>query len=339
MKFSSSTLLAFVATSFAPSLVQAEFEWAGTFDLSASSHVWSMEATDGVYPDASMKLVFYSSDHTDSDAIEELEEGAEGLIDGTCDDLPDGGTVSGIPSDGICYNFVVGSEDISLFTIDTTGLTGLVVFTEHHPVEFEATQHYFQTADGEDVEPVAVEDGGEGHGHDHGHEDHGDESEEEGEKLGMSCACAAEEYGYVIDCLDTTAMADALALLKSSACASDCSSTVCQENWLIVQTHHDYCDSDAIPQEVEADFHDFDTACKSCDIARAAVDGAAACPVVDCEDGSGNEAYAHLVDHGCLQDCSDAECEADFLILTTVHDTCDHDALTTASEEGKPAHN
>ena len=55
-------------------------------------------------------------------------------------------------------------------------MTGLAVFAQHVPTEFERDQHYLKDSSGTDIEPVAQEGAG-GHHHDHG--DHGGESEEE----------------------------------------------------------------------------------------------------------------------------------------------------------------
>merc|ERR1719265_2325940 len=43
----------------------------------------------------------------------------------------------------------------SLFTIDTTGVSGVVIFAEHVPTEFEATAHYLKDDHGDDIEPIA----------------------------------------------------------------------------------------------------------------------------------------------------------------------------------------
>ena len=91
---------------------------------------------------------------------------------------------------------------------------------------------------------------------DHAHEDeHGHEAEK--------CACMAEEMGFAMDCSDTAAMMEALMVLKSSGCNTDCSSPECEKNWYIVQAHHDYCDESAMPNEIEDDFHDYDEVCES----------------------------------------------------------------------------
>ena len=47
-----------------------------------------------------------------------------------------------------------------------------------------------------------------------------------------------------------------------------------------------------------------------------------------------DDAYALLVDGGCGLDCSSTECRDAFFILRVVHDECDHNTLSRASEEG-----
>ena len=149
-----------------------------------------------------------------------------------------------------------------------------------------------------------------------------------------SCACEAEEFGYQIDCEAQGVMLDALSFLKTNGCASDCSSADCEKNYLIVQTHHDYCPQDKIPEEVEDGFHDYDTSCIPCEIFRAFTEGAPDCPTPNCDDNSGNDAYAALAEAGCGVDCSSDACRDNFFILRATHDLCEHDTLSRASEEG-----
>jgi len=149
-----------------------------------------------------------------------------------------------------------------------------------------------------------------------------------------SCACEAEEFNFDINCSDTEAMITAMTFLKTSGCAADCSSPECEKNYLIVQSHHDYCPEEGVPEEVEDGFHDYDETCTACEISRPFVDGAPDCPIPNCNDNSGNDAYAALVDKGCGIDCASSECRDSFFTLRVVHDLCDHDTLSRASEEG-----
>ena len=177
---------------------------------------------------------------------------------------------------------------------------------------------------GTDIEPV-LQEGAEGHDHSHGHGH--DKAEYE------KCACAAKKFNFAIDCTARVAMLDSLALLKSAGCATDCSSDACEMAYLIVQSHHDYCPEDKVPDEVEDGFHDYDTSCTPCEIQRSYITGAPNCPAAKC-DNSGNDAYAALVDGGCQTDCSSDTCRDNFFILRVEHDLCAHDTLSRATEEG-----
>ena len=301
------------------------FEWAGAFTLADSMHQWSMQMVGGAYADPSMRMVLYSVANASAAAIESLEAGSEPLITGSaCPVIEAGQTINGITAAGSCYELHVGTGPDSLYPMDTTGITGLVIFAQHVPVEFERDMHYLKDSAGTDIEPVAQE-GGDGHSHDHGGDD--------GPK--QACGCRAADLGLNIDCTATAAMTDALGMLKSSGCATDCTSDACKKAWFVVQVHHDYCTTDVIPPAIEDDFHDFDETCDSCAIERIFVPGAPDCPVPNCDDQSGNQAYEFLVDNGCSTGCStDSTCQARFLTLRTVHDGCPHDTLTTRSEEG-----
>lgn len=151
---------------------------------------------------------------------------------------------------------------------------------------------------------------------------------------GGSCACEAEELGFTIDCADTNAMLDALAFLNANACSADCSSEECEKNFYIVQAHHDFCPEEGIPEAIEDGFHDFDEVCTHCGIARPFVEGAPTCPTPNCDDNSGNDAYTNLVENGCNIDCSSDTCRDLFFLLRITHDACEHDTLSTFSEEG-----
>ena len=147
------------------------------------------------------------------------------------------------------------------------------------------------------------------------------------------CACEAEEFGFEIDCSNTDAMIAAMTNLQTLGCSSDCSSAECEKNWLLVQTHHDYCPEAGVPEVIEDGFHDYDEVCVHCAISQKSISGADPCPAATC-DNSGNDAYAAAINAGCENDCSSQECIGHYFTLKMVHDTCDHDVLTQAAEEG-----
>ena len=139
------------------------------------------------------------------------------------------------------------------------------------------------------------------------------------------CACEAEEFGFEIDCDNTDAMLEAMTKLQTLGCSADCPpDSECAIQFLIVQSHHDYCPEANIPEVVEDGFHDYDEVCAHCAIARKSISGVNLCPAVTC-DNSGNDAYAAAINAGCENDCSSQECIDYFQTLNTVHDTCAHD--------------
>ena len=151
------------------------------FQISDTSHTWSMQKVDGAYADPSMRLVLIPTTTPDEPTIHTLEDAATTLIEAEdCTVVEDTESITSIASDGSCFELHVGTGDDSSYTIDTTGLTGLAVFAQHVPIEFERDQHYLKNSAGEDVEPAAEESTGGGH-HDHG--SHGAEGEIGAEEL------------------------------------------------------------------------------------------------------------------------------------------------------------
>ena len=150
------------------------FEWAGIFAMSDASHTWSMQKVNGAYADPSMRLVLIPTDTPDEATLHSLEGGVEALIEGDCTVVEDGETMQNIADTGTCFELHVGTGDDSTFNMDTTGLSGLAIYAQHVPTEFERDQHYLKDSTGADIEPVAQEGGG-----DHGHHGHGDHDEHE----------------------------------------------------------------------------------------------------------------------------------------------------------------
>ena len=152
------------------------FEWAGIFEMNDATHTWSMQKVGGDYADPTMKLVLIPTDTPTEETMHDLEGGVEALMDGACTVVEDGETMSPIAADGSCFELHVGSGDDSFFTIDTAGISGMAMYAQHVPTEFERDQHYLKDSAGTDIEPVAQEGAG-AHGHgDHG--DHGDDHDD-----------------------------------------------------------------------------------------------------------------------------------------------------------------
>lgn len=143
-----------------------EFEWAGVFEMNDDSHTWSMQKVDGDYADPTMWLVLIPTDTPDEGTMHALESGVDALVDAGCTVVEDGESMSSIAADGTCFELHVGTGDDSTFTIDTAGITGMAMYAQHVPTEFERDQHYLKDSAGEDIEPVAQEGAG---AHDHGH--------------------------------------------------------------------------------------------------------------------------------------------------------------------------
>lgn len=152
---------------------------------------------------------------------------------------------------------------------------------------------------------------------------------------GHTCACEAEEFGFKLDCANTTTMTSALEYLKTNGCAADCpEESECHIHFLIIQSHHDYCPEADIPEAIEDGLHDFEDKCPGCDIRRAFTEGAPDCPAAVCDDESGPAAYTAALDGGCLTDCTSDACKDSFTTLRVVHDSCPHDTLSSDAEKG-----
>ena len=137
----------------------------------------------GEYADPSMRLVLIPTDTVTEEGLHGLEGGVKALIEGdSCTVVEDGESMTAIAPEGSCFELHVGTGDDSSYTIDTTGMSGLAVFAQHVPIEFERDQHYLKDSSGTDIEPVAQEGAGE---HDHG--SHGDHGDEHGEHEGAMC--------------------------------------------------------------------------------------------------------------------------------------------------------
>jgi len=85
-----------------------------------------------------------------------------------------------------------------------------------------------------------------------------------------------------------------LTYLGNNNCAADCKVAECERNWLIVQTHYNYCPETGIPELIEDGCHDYDESCKACKIRRLFPEGAPNYPAPNCEDTSGNDTYTSL---------------------------------------------
>ena len=143
----------------APLLAAAQdYEWAGIFNSADTSHTWTMQkaSVGGAYADAAMWLVIIPTDTVTAANMETLEAGVAALVTAGCADTAAGGTMTPATPGGSCFNLQVdATNDDSTWTIDTTGLTGMAIYAQHVPTEFERDAHYLKDSSGTDIEPVA----------------------------------------------------------------------------------------------------------------------------------------------------------------------------------------
>jgi hypothetical protein len=149
----------------------------------------------------------------------------------------------------------------------------------------------------------------------------------------QSCACEAEENGFSIDCSNGELLLDTLATLIADDCSKDCSSKACHKNFLIVQSHHDFCLHDEVPSPVEDAFHDFEEVCDHCSITRKRDPDLSNCPVSVC-DKRGDQAYQALLTEGCVISCTSSTCGKNYQILRAEHDNCDDGTISESAETG-----
>merc|ERR1719191_2436010 len=118
-----------------------------------------VEGEDGTlsYADPSMRLALIPTATPTEETMEELEnKGSNLLISESCTVVEDGGSMTPA-ADGSCFELHVGSGDDSTFTIVTDGITGLAVYAQHVPIEFERDRHYLYDSAEVDIEPIAQE--------------------------------------------------------------------------------------------------------------------------------------------------------------------------------------
>ena len=149
------TLSMAFTTAYAQSPPSPVYEWAGIFNSADTSHTWTMQKVGGDYADPEMWLVIIPTDTVTGANMETLEAGVAALVTAGCVDTAAGATMTPV-TDGSCFNLQVdAANDDSTWTIDTTGLTGMAIYAQHVPTEFERDAHYLKDSSGTDIEPVA----------------------------------------------------------------------------------------------------------------------------------------------------------------------------------------
>lgn len=141
---------------------EGPFEWAGAFKLEPGVYRWSFTKVEGNYAEPTMKMVVLASDP--KDPIEKVRKKASALFGKKGQVLKNGGRLR-LGEMHLLHFDTNHSTTVFEIMIDKAGV--YVFFTEHMPSEFEAGEHFFKSADGKDVEPVAQEPE-HGHAHHHG---------------------------------------------------------------------------------------------------------------------------------------------------------------------------
>ena len=300
------------------------YEWSGVFSVTGDSHTWIMQKKDNAYADPSMKLVIIpvASPNLSNAAglMTDKSSAGDTLMEGSCTEKSNGETLTPA-DDGTCFNMNVNDSlsEVS-FTINTAGLTGLAFFAEHVPTEFEDTKHFFQDSAEEDIECLAQTVAESGHDHGHGEE-----------TTKPTCACASRTHRFAIDCTDKTTMQAAIDYLSANGICSSCEPTdECKKQFLILQTHHDYCHHTEIPDSAELEIHDFEGHYDGCSISRRYVDTANDCPALGytCANAATNlPTQEQLTTANCATSCNSETCITYFQQILLAHDTCDHDEI------------
>ena len=165
-------------------------------------------------------------------------------------------------------------------------------------------------------------------GHDH-HDDHAAAPE---------CACLAASEGWPLDCTDKTAMAKALTYLEANAdCKTKSHSATCEKNYNVIRAHHDHCDHDEVPEEVETEIHEFESFYTKCKIHRKYDVTIDDCAEAHCDEASElNATVTKLADNNCATGTkcqTETVCKNAYQKILMAHDTCDHDDLPTSVEK------
>eukprot|EP00793_Prasinoderma_coloniale_P005419 PRCOL_00004827-RA len=149
-----------------------------------------------------------------------------------------------------------------------------------------------------------------------------------------TCACLANELGFAINCSNTAPVMAALGYLDANcseydqANVSEDEDGMCSTNYVILQSHHDFCSHHDLPIEAETRFHIYEDSFEGCEIGRQFDPELEVCPpVADCADLDKQLADIAILDSACVDDCSSDACKAAFQAVLMAHDTCHKDLL------------
>lgn len=150
------------------------FEWAGIFSTSAATYTWTAQKVNGAYAASTMKMVVLPATTITEAALHLLETEAGHGFAATCTVVEPTETITAM--EDACYELHMEGATQSTFTIATGGASGIAIFTEHLPSEFEDDTHYLRSLGGSDVDPVATIDESTSHD-DHDHDDDDDDDD------------------------------------------------------------------------------------------------------------------------------------------------------------------
>ena len=168
----------------------------------------------------------------------------------------------------------------------------------------------------------------------------GEEDHAHAKVKGPQCACLADAQGWKIDCADKAAMSAALTYLETAGnnCKTKSHSTECEKNYNIINAHHDHCDHDQVPEEIEKELHEFEEYYTDCEIKRKFYTLGGVCDAIECHGASAEltTAIADLAANQCnvTANCaSKSKCYETYRKILMAHDTCDDDDLPTTLEK------
>jgi hypothetical protein len=249
-------------------------------------------------------------------------------------------------------NFDLAKED-SRYTISSgaegDGCTGLLIATEHVPLEFERDTHFLLSENDDAIEAEAQFSAASlAHVH-----------------ASTPCGCAAIEVAkpYIIDCSAASTQATdgqvqvAWSFLTDDAnkCKESCDKgSECGEAFQLVQAHHDFCDYSAMPTGIETGFHSYESVCNKagCAISRMFIDDLPQCddPVngvgpIECltdEKPNPDQTTVRIALEDKTNDCNSAcggdTCKKAFMKVLYYHDKCAADEIEEELEIGLHAY-
>jgi len=314
-------------------------EWRGIFATPGNTYQWKAQKVGGAYADATMKIVALPVTAADEATLTASVTKGTTAFETDCEDKVQGDTIK--PAEGKCFKLKFDNTACETnFVVDATTAAAVAFFTEHGPTEFEHDAHYFKDDSGVDIEPGA-QNPVPGGGHSHGTWNDDFEGK---------CVCQARAHNWKLDCLTMAPIEAAVDYLKThanckpyatkDAVPTGCVAKVkppqdCQDNYYLMQAHHDHCLHDQLPTDIEKALHDFEHNYDDCFVKRQYNSALSACPAVTCSSQAPlNQAIVDL-DAGCntksLCDAS-ATCKAAIKTVLMYHDTCPEDSLPDTIE-------